>query len=77
MAKLTRKAFRAWLAERPQRVFHKVSPLVVWRGESKSDRPRKWPKWCVSVAYAFDNVAPMGARITAARCLQILDGIKP
>ena len=83
MSKLTRKAFRAWLASKPRRRFERTDlnwggmcPLHEYRGLSRDGHARRWPKWAHSFAADVDRNVGIGTRITAAKCLRILDGIK-
>ena len=77
MARLTRKAFRAWLASKPRRRFDFVDdidrecPIGCYMG--RVPWGRRLPTWCLEFMGAVDM---NGFPITAAKCLRILDGIK-
>ena len=83
MIRLTRKAFRAWLAAKPRRTFHRsyshwdgLCPLASW-DQAAMIMPALRRSWRLTFMRRIDATVAIGQSITAARCTRILDGIKP
>lgn len=80
MPNLTRKAFRAWLAANPRRVFLRwggnwdcCCPIGTYT-KGSGIAAVEGRRWAWNFIQSIDRECR--ARITAARCLKILDGIK-